>query len=79
VSFLIGHLSASTSLLLTVLLLESALLLVQYARTTLDGTAPLLLAGIDFFVFLAASLVDLAVFIILIQILKNTDQQDQRT
>ncbi|MBE0582820.1 MAG: hypothetical protein IH612_03550 [Desulfofustis sp.] len=73
VSFLIGHLAASTSLLLTVLLLESALLLVQYARTALDGTAPLLLAGIDFFVFLAASLIDLAVFIVLIQILKNVD------
>lgn len=77
ISFLFRQLVASTPLLLTVLLLESALLLVQYARTTLDERAVLLLAGLDFFVFLAASVVDLAVFIILILILKNTSPLDQ--
>ncbi|MCB2217613.1 hypothetical protein [Desulfofustis glycolicus] len=77
ISFLTRHLTASTPLLLTVLLLESALLLVHYARTALAGQAVLLLAGVDFFVFLTASLVDLAVFIILVQILKNANLHDQ--
>jgi hypothetical protein len=72
VSFLTRHLAASTPLLLTVLLLESALLLVHHARTALDTGMTLLLVGLDFLVFLSASLVDLAIFIILIQILKNT-------
>jgi len=77
VSFLTRYLAESTPLLLTVLLLESALLLVQRARTALDGGASLLLAGLDFLVFLSASLVDLAIFIILIQILKNARPPDQ--
>lgn len=76
ISFLSRNLGASTPLLLTVLLLESALLLVHYARAALAGKATLLLAGLDFFVFLTASLVDLAVFIILVQILKNANLPD---
>jgi hypothetical protein len=77
ISFLIRNLAASTPLLLTVLLLESALLLVHYARAALAGQAVLLLAAVDFFVFLTASLVDLAIFIILIQTLKNAHSPNQ--
>lgn len=74
ITFLFRHLSASAPLLLAVLLLESGVLLIQYNKAALhEGYLPIL-AALDFFVFIVASLIDLAIFIILLFIVKNAEQ-----
>lgn len=72
IHFLVRHLSASTPLLLTVLLLEATVLLVQRAKSGLLAGHPWIIASLDFFVFYSASLIDLFVFIILILIVRDT-------
>jgi len=71
VSFLIKHLSKATPIILSVLLLESSMLLLQYQRNIIgDGTSNVFIA-IDFVIFFVASLIDYAIFIILIFILRE--------
>ncbi|MCG6931537.1 MAG: hypothetical protein LJE64_13360 [Desulfofustis sp.] len=73
VAFLLANLSRTTPILLTVILLETGMLLLQYQRSGFTpGENPAYLV-IDFLVFVIASIIDYVVFIMLIFILK--DQQ----
>lgn len=73
VAFLLANLSRTTPIILTMILLETGMLLLQYQRSSFTpGESPAYLA-IDFLVFVTASIIDYVVFIILIFILK--DQQ----
>lgn len=73
VAFLLANLSRTTPILLTVILLETGMLLLQYQRSGFTpGENPAYLV-IDFLVFVIASIIDYVVFIMLIYILK--DQQ----
>lgn len=71
VTFLIKNLSGATPLILAVLLLETSMLLLQYQRTTYSDQSSLLFIPLDFVVFVVASLIDYAIFIILILVLKE--------
>ncbi len=71
VLFLLKNLPSATPIIFAVLLLESSMLLLQYQRSVMDNTASVFFIGIDFLIFFAASLVDYAIFIILILILKE--------
>lgn len=75
IRFLSRNLSASTPLLLTVLVVESSIMLLQYGRSTEEVQPTALTACVDFSVFFAASVIDLAVFIVILYVLRGSDQQ----
>ncbi len=71
VSFLTRNLSSATPIILAVLLLETSMLLLQYQRGMFNEGSSLIFVAIDFFIFFLASVIDYAIFIILIFILKD--------
>lgn len=71
VSFLMKNLSAATPIIFAVLLLESGILMLQYQRSVMGDGASGLFIATDFLVFFFASLIDYAIFIMLILILKE--------
>ena len=71
ITFLARNISASTPLILVVLLLETVLLLVQYNKTALLAQSTYLFAILDFGTYLVASLIDFILFIVLVLILKD--------
>jgi len=71
ISFLLKNLSGATPIILTVLLLESSMLLLQYQRNVIGDGASTIFIAVDFLIFFVASLIDYAIFIILILILKE--------
>lgn len=71
ITFLMRHFSASTPLILTVLLLETSLLIVQYNKEALLARSIYLFSILDFSTYLIASIIDFILFIVLILILKN--------
>jgi hypothetical protein len=71
VSFLLKNLSAATPIIFAVLLLESTMLLLQYQRSVMAEAPSGLFIAFDFLIFLVASLIDYAIFIMLLLILKE--------
>lgn len=71
VSFLLKNISQSTPVIFTVLVLETLMLLVQLGKNHSPGQATISLAILDLLIYVIASVIDLAVFIILIYVLKN--------
>jgi len=71
IGFLFNRLSLSTPLILTVFLMETSMLLVQYSKTLLIEHHFTFFILLDFSTFLIASIIDFCLFIILILILKN--------
>jgi len=71
IRFLVRNISASTPLIFVVLLLETTLLLVQYNKAALLARSVYLFAIVDFSTYFIASVVDFALFIVLLLILKN--------
>ena len=71
ITFLVRNISASTPLILVVLLLETVLLLVQYNKAALLTQSTYLFVILDFGTYLAASLIDFILFIVLVLILKD--------
>lgn len=71
IQFLVRNLVSSTPLILTVLLLETIMLLVQYNKAAVLESSLYLFAILDFSTFFIASIIDFILFIILIFILKN--------
>ena len=71
VSFLMKNLSGATPIIFMVLLLESSMLLLQYQRNSIGDGASTIFVAVDFLIFFVASLIDYAIFIILILILKE--------
>lgn len=71
ISFLVENISASTPLILVVLVLETALLLVQYNKPAMLARSPYLFTIVDLSSFLVASILDFILFIVLILILKT--------
>ncbi len=71
ISFLLKNLSGATPIILTVLLLESGMLLLQHQRNVIGDGASTIFIAVDFLIFCVASLIDYAIFIILILILKE--------
>lgn len=71
IAFLFNRLSISTPLILTVFLMETSMLLVQYSKTLLIEHHFSLFILLDFSTFLIASIVDFILFIMLIFIVKN--------
>jgi hypothetical protein len=78
VRFLLKNLAVSTPLILTVLLLEAGMLLFQYAKMHSAATVGITLIGLDFAAYMAASIVDLILFIVIIFILEANDPGDDR-
>jgi hypothetical protein len=79
VRFLLANLSRSAPLILAVLLLETAMLLLQHGRIGLAGQNSIGFALLDFIIYVGASIIDFVIFIILIFILKNPDEKDETT
>lgn len=81
VTFLMRNLSRATPLILSVLLLETSMLLLQYQRSGFTADTGTLYILLDFMIFVFASIIDYIIFIILIFILKNrhlqTDPDEQ--
>jgi hypothetical protein len=81
ISFLSRNLSSATPIILTVLLLETGMLLLQYQRATFNADQGTIFIVVDFLVYFFASIVDYLIFIILIFILKaqpeDSDQSGQ--
>lgn len=77
IRFLFANLAASTPVLLAVLLLEAGMLILQQGRAALAGTTTLGFALLDFLVYVSASIIDLAIFIMLIFVLKNHGERRQ--
>jgi len=71
VTFLLRNLLKSTPIIFTVLLLETLMLLMQFNKGSLPGQGTIYFAILDLLVYLIASIIDFAVFIILIYVLKN--------
>ena len=71
ITFLMRNLSASTPLILTVLLLETTLLIIQFNKEALLARSTYLFTILDFSTYLIASIIDFILFIVLILILKN--------
>jgi hypothetical protein len=71
IGFLFTNLAASAPILLAVLLLEAGMLILQQGRAALAGATSAGFVLLDFLVYMSASIIDLAIFIILIFILKN--------
>lgn len=71
ITFLMKNLSASTPLILTVLLLETTLLIIQYNKEALLARSTYLFTILDFSTYFIASIIDFILFIVLILILKN--------
>lgn len=71
VYFLSRNLSSATPIILTVLLLETGMLLLQYQRSTFSADRGTLFIVIDFLVYFFASIVDYLIFIVLIFVLKE--------
>lgn len=74
--FLRENLSRTTPLILTVLLLEASMLLLQYHRSGFENDGTVLFVLLDFLVFFTASLIDYIIFIMLLFILKNHQSAD---
>jgi hypothetical protein len=72
VIFLLNNLFKSTPIIFTVLLLETLMLLMQFNKDSLPGQDTIYFAILDFLIYLVASIIDFAVFIILIFVLKNS-------
>ncbi len=72
VSFLVTNLSKSTPIIFTVLVLETLMLLMQLGKNNFPGQGTISFAILDLLIYVIASIVDLAVFIILIYVLKNS-------
>lgn len=72
ISFLLKNLSSSTPLILAVLLLETAVLVLQHNKSLLLESGGLVYIGLDFAFFMVASIIDFALFIVLVYILKDT-------
>lgn len=70
ITFLMRNLSASTPLILTVLLLETTLLIIQFNKEALLARSTYLFTILDFSTYLIASIIDFILFIVLILILK---------
>ncbi len=70
-TFLVRNISASTPLILVVLLLETILLLVQYNKAALLAWSTNLFVILDFGSYLVASIIDFILFIVLVLILKD--------
>ncbi len=73
IGFLLRNLSAATPLLVIVLFLESTVMLVQHLRSTLLEQHFVLFFILEFVTFVSASLLDYAIFIILIFIIREAD------
>jgi hypothetical protein len=71
ISFLVRNLSASTPLIMIVLLLETSMLMVQFSKPALLARSTYLFTILDFSSYLVASIIDFILFIVLILILKN--------
>ena len=71
ITFLVRNISASTPLILVVLLLETVLLLVQYNKAALLARSSSLFIMLDFGSYLIASIIDFILFIVLVLILKG--------
>lgn len=71
VSFLLKNLAGATPIILIVLLLESSMLLLHYQRNVIGDGASTIFIAVEFLIFFVASLIDYAIFIILILILKE--------
>lgn len=77
-SFLARNFSSCTPVLLTVVLIEAALLLVENNGSRLLEIGPVLFGFIDFFVFIIASVIDYLLFIMLVLILRTSADENQR-
>lgn len=71
ISFLVRNFSASTPLIMIVLLLETSMLMVQFSKPALLARSAYLFTILDFSSYLVASIIDFTLFIVLILILKN--------
>ncbi len=71
VHFLSRNFSSATPIILTVLLLETGMLLLQYQRSTFTADRGAIFIAIDFLVYFSASIVDYLIFIVLIFVLKE--------
>ncbi|MEE4164863.1 MAG: hypothetical protein V2I35_02610, partial [Desulfocapsaceae bacterium] len=76
ITFLFRNISASTPLILVVLLLETLLLLVHYNKEALLARSTYLFAVLDFSSYIVASIIDFILFIVLILILKDEFGKD---
>jgi hypothetical protein len=72
ISFLFKNLSSSTPLILVVLLLETAVLALQHNKSLLLEYGGLVYIGFDAAFYVIASIIDFALFIILVYILKDS-------
>jgi len=71
ISFLLKNLASSTPLILTVLILETAVLVLQHNKSLLLESGGLIYIGLDFAFYVVASIIDFALFIVLVYILKD--------
>ncbi len=78
VSFLFRNLFKSTPVIFTVLILETTMLLMQLGKNSYSGQGTIYFAILDLFIYLIASVIDLAVFIILIYVLKNSREEGDK-
>lgn len=75
VSFLFNHLVKSTPIIFTVLVLETLMLLVQLGKNNFTGQGTLIFAILDFCTYLSASIIDFALFIVLVYVLKTSREK----
>lgn len=78
IAFLIRNLPRATPIILTVMLLETSMLLLQYQRIGFTPDGNMLFILLDFLVFVIASIIDYIIFIILIFILKDQAMEADR-
>ena len=76
-AFLARNFSLCTPILLTVVLLEASMLLVEHNEPRLLEISPVLFGFIDISVYLTASIIDYLLFIILVLILRNSSDENQ--
>ena len=79
VRFLLANLSRSAPLIMAMLMLETGMLLLQQGRAGMAGQNSLGFALLDFLIYVIASIIDIAIFIVLVFILKNPDDIDEDT
>ena len=78
IHFLRRHIAASTPMILAVLLLEAMILILQQNREMLLEAGPLVFVALDFFVSLAAAVGDVMVFLMLIFILREQAEAEDK-